>query len=305
VIQSSGADLLRLWTVNMDYSEDVKIGDDILKRQSDIYRRFRNTLRYLLGALYDFKKENSVDFAELPELEKYILHQLFQLRQKHKKALNDFELASFYADLQVFCSNELSAFYLDIRKDSLYCDERDSLKRRAAQTVMDTLFVYISHWLAPVLCFTAEEAWQYYKFNQEESIHEQLFPEAPPYWNQPHMDKKWKKIKQMRRVITTAIEQERLAKSITSGLQTRVDLFVPADCAAILETIDMAEIAILSQFSFTKSPPQAGAVVLAETPEIGAIVVPAKGEKCPRCWKISSHPQAMGLCQRCFALVNT
>lgn len=305
IMSRSGADLLRLWVVNMDYTEDVKIGPEILKRQEDIYRRFRNTLRYLLGALSDFGEENTVPYEKMPELERSILHKVWQLDERHKNCLRTFSLAAFYADLHVFCANDLSSFYFDIRKDCLYCDEKDDRKRRATQTLMSLLFLHVSHWLAPVLCFTAEEAWKYYKGNKNQSIHEQTFPPVPHVWKRPDLDEKWQKIRSVRRVITSAIEQERSSQSITSGLQTSVVLSVPKEISVWLKDVDMAEIAILSQFVLRIAQPQAGAVILDDMPGVGAIVTAAEGEKCPRCWKVTKHPSKENLCKRCVHVLKT
>jgi isoleucyl-tRNA synthetase len=304
VIDNYGADLLRLWIVNMDYTEDVKIGEEILKRQEDIYRRFRNTLRYLLGSINDFNQKDAVKYDRLPELEQYILHKLLALNEKHKACMKSFVLSEFYSDLHVFCANELSAFYFDIRKDSLYCDDAEDLKRRAAQTVMDILFKHLVHWLAPVLSFTAEEAWNYYNAKSQGSIHEQTFPQAEAIWRQPDLDEKWQKIRAIRRVITNAIEQERLAKTITSSLQAKVVLFVSKDISALLKGVDMSEVAIISQLSIMVAQPQAGAVTLDDVDGVGAVVSSASGTKCPRCWKVCSSVFEYDLCARCHHVIE-
>lgn len=309
VVQKYGADLLRLWLVNVDYSEDVKISQEILKRQEDIYRRFRNTLRYLLGALNGFSEEEAVAYDDLPELEKTLLHQLFVLDEKHKASMKTFNFSGFYSDLHTFCANDLSAFYFDIRKDALYCDAPDDLKRRAARTVLNLLFLHIVHWLAPVLCFTAEEAWQHYPLKGTasgafESIHERLFPEVNSAWKREDLCEKWQKIRTIRRVITSALEQERLAKTITSSLQASVVLFVTKDNAALLKDVDMAELALVSQFTMLTAQPRAGAVTLEDVPDVGAIVTAAAGTKCPRCWKIIKDKEAEALCPRCHEVVR-
>ncbi|MDR2464186.1 MAG: isoleucine--tRNA ligase [Holosporales bacterium] len=303
VIDHYGADLLRLWIVNMDYTEDVKLGQEILKRQEDIYKRFRNTLRYLLGSINDFSSDNVIEYNDMPELEQYILYKVFVLSDKHKACIKNFDLASFYSELHVFCTNELSAFYFDIRKDSLYCDDFNAVKRRSAQTVMDILFQYIACWLAPVLSFTTEEAWQYYRTRSSESIHEQSFPNCEIIWNKRDLAEKWKKIREVRRVITNAIEQERLAKTITSSLQGQVVLFVTKDLAKLLKDIDMAELAIISSFSILVGQPPAGAVTLDEVPGVGVIASSAQGTKCVRCWKFCKKANDLQLCDRCASVI--
>jgi isoleucyl-tRNA synthetase len=304
VVNNYGADLLRLWIVNMDYTEDVKLGQEILKRQEDIYRRFRNTLRYLLGSLSDFNEKNNVQYENMPELEQYILHKVLVLSEKHKSCLKTFSLTDFYTDLHIFCTNELSAFYFDIRKDSLYCDEVNDIKRRSAQTVMNILFNHIVHWLAPVLSFTTEEAWQYYKMHTNESIHERTFPLAEAIWRRKDLDEKWHKIRTIRKVITSAIEQERLAKTINSSLQGKVVLFVTKEIATLLKGVDIAEIAIISQLSVLIAQPQAGAVMLDEVDGVGVVVSSADGTKCPRCWKICNDVHEGDLCSRCAGVMN-
>lgn len=301
IVENYGADLLRLWIVNMDYTEDVKLGQEILKRQEDIYRRFRNTLRYLLGSINDFNSQDAVKYDRMPELERYILHKLLTLGETHKKCLKTFSLADFYSDLHIFCTNELSAFYFDIRKDSLYCDSENDLKRRSAQTVMNILFQHIVHWLAPVLSFTAEEAWQCYKM-REGSIHEQLFPQTEAVWQQKALGEKWQRIRAIRKVITSAIEQERLAKTITSSLQAKVVLFVAKDISNLLKGVDMSEIAIISQLSTLNAQPPAGAVTLEDVEGVGVVVSSATGAKCSRCWKVGKVDEE--LCPRCRQVMD-
>lgn len=304
IINRYGADLLRLWIVSVDYTEDIKIGTEILKRQEDIYRRFRNTLRYLLGSLNGFSEQDNVLYEDMPELEKYLLHKIFILDEKHKICIKTFNLVEFYNDLHVFCTNELSAFYFDIRKDSLYCDAKSDLKRLATQTVMNILFQHIVHWLAPVLSFTAEEAWQHYQSQTNESIHERTFPNAKTLWNRPDIDEKWQKIRSIRRVITNAIEQERLAKTIVSNLQSNVVLFATKEIASLLKNVDMSEIVIISHFTLLIAQPQAGAVTLDDVPGVGVVVTNASGTKCPRCWKIFEKVYESGLCSRCLNVIK-
>lgn len=305
IIQRHGADLLRLWIASVDYSEDVRLGPDILKRQEDIYRRFRNTLRYLLGALGDFKLEKNVAYKDLPELEQLMLHKLVVLHEKRQAFLKDFNFAEFYSELHTFCSNDLSAFYFDIRKDSLYCDALDDFKRRSAQTVMNLICHYLMCWLAPVLSFTAEEAWQVYPFKTTESIHEQLFPTPEEAWKRPDLEERWQKIRAIRRVVTCALEQERLAKTINSSLQASVVLYASKETAAFLKGVDMAELAIISNFTLLTAQPQAGAVTLEECPGIGVVVTPATGHKCLRCWKVVEVVNEAGVCTRCESVLKT
>ena len=289
VIHTLGADLLRLWIVGSDYTQDLRIGSEILKHQEDIYRRFRNTLRYLLGALANYKPSEEIEENELPELEKWVLHQLTQLHALHQKSVENYDFSLFYTALHTFCSVDLSAFYFDIRKDCLYCDAPDNPKRRATRMVMNQVFLALVHWLAPVLSFTAEEAWQAYppsSKDQLESIHERTFPEVKSSWYQPALDERWQSIRDVRRVITSALELERSAKTIGSSLQAHVAVYVSSDISALLQGLDLAELAITSAATLVIAQPPAGAVTLEDVPDVGAVVNIATGEKCNRCWRI-------------------
>ena len=180
VMKQSGADILRLWVVASDYAEDLRIGPEILKHMGDAYRRLRNTLRYLLGALAGFSPDETVPAAEMPELERWVLHRLAELDGTVRSAIADYDFHGMFTALHNFCAVDLSAFYFDIRKDRLYCDAADDPARRATRTVMDRTFDCLARWLAPVLCFTAEEAWlARHGDAPDRSIHLELFPEVP------------------------------------------------------------------------------------------------------------------------------
>ncbi|MBT4354093.1 MAG: isoleucine--tRNA ligase, partial [Rhodospirillaceae bacterium] len=216
VIDRSGADILRLWVVGSDYSEDLRIGQEILKRQVDLYRRLRNTLRYVIGNLSDFKESERVDPRDMPELERWVLHRLSELDVIIRKGVDSFDFHALFQQLHNFCSVDLSAFYFDIRKDVLYCDAPDSFRRRATRTVLDLLFNSLTTWLAPILCFTAEEAWQARVKNTEDSVHLKTFMEIPGAWNDKALAKKWDLIRDVRKVVTGALEIERSEKRIGS-----------------------------------------------------------------------------------------
>ncbi len=179
VVDTHGADVLRLWVVASDYSEDLRIGSEILKQNADAYRRFRNTLRYLLGNLNGYDVRERLPFEEMPELERWVLHRLSRLDEQLRQACADFQFHAVFAELHTFCAVDLSAFYFDIRKDALYCDPADAPRRRAARTVLDALFDCLTAWLAPFLCFTAEEAWLARNPGGEESVHLRVFPTLP------------------------------------------------------------------------------------------------------------------------------
>jgi isoleucyl-tRNA synthetase len=314
IMKTQGADILRLWIVNSDYSEDVRIGSDILKHQEDIYRRFRNTLRYLLGALHGYSPEESVPFDALPSLEKWVLHQLHTLQTLHLKCVQEFDFSTFYTALHTFCSVDLSAFYFDIRKDTLYCDRVTSTKRKATRMVMNQVFLSLIHWLAPVLSFTGEEAWfAYHNANFDhtvESIHEQLFPVIPENWYQEELAKDWKVFRDVRRVITSALEIERAAKTIGSSLQAHVAIYATNSIAQLLQQIDLAELSITSGATLLTAQPPAHAVTLDDMPDVGVVVTVSEHEKCGRCWRhmpevgISENATYAKLCTRCEAVVQ-
>ncbi len=214
-----GADILRLWVMMSDTSEDLRIGPEILKQQAELYRRLRNTLRWVLGSLADFTEAERVPYADMPELEKWVLHRLTELDTRIRAAVQSYDWTGVYPELHNFCNTDLSAFYFDVRKDAIYCDRPDSLRRRAARTVLDHLHRCLTTWLAPVLCFTAEEAWCA-RFGDSDSVHLQLFPEIPAQWRDDALAQRWERIRAIRRLGTARLEiNARLPTNriITSG----------------------------------------------------------------------------------------
>ena len=229
VCDQYGADILRLWVVGTDYTEDQRIGPEILKHQAEAYRRLRNTLRYLLGSLDGYAADTEkVAYADMPELERWVLHRLAELDASFRQAVEDFDFHLIATELHNFCAVDLSAFYFDIRKDAIYCDAPKTLRRRAARTVMAELFSFLTAWLAPITCFTAEEAWlarpQDVPDGGKESVHLRVYPEIPPAWLDAALGEKWKTVRTLRRVVTGALELERAEKRIGSSLQA-----APAD----------------------------------------------------------------------------
>jgi isoleucyl-tRNA synthetase len=310
ITDSLGADILRLWVVSVDYTEDMRIGPEILKYQEDIYRRFRNTLRYLLGALDGFSDAERLPLNDMPNLEQWVLHRLTELDQALRKSAENFDFMNFYATLHTFCAVDLSALYFDIRKDSLYCDGTNSLKRRAARTAMDHIFTCLIHWLAPVLSFTAEEAWLS-RYGDTSSVHLQMFPEIPLTWANPDLASKWQTIRDVRRVITGALEVERAAKTIGSSLQASVDVFVTLEIAETMKSLnikdlELAELSITSTANLIIAQPPAGAFVLEDVMNVGVVVNISEGQKCQRCWKVleevgKAHDD---LCGRCKSVIE-
>jgi isoleucyl-tRNA synthetase len=309
VIEQYGADILRLWVVSSDYSEDLRIGPEILKQQAEYYRRLRNTLRYLLGALDGFAESEKVAFAEMPELERFVLHRLRELDALLRECLPVHDFTRFYVALHNFCAVDLSAFYFDIRKDALYCDKPSSLRRRATRTVMNIAFDCLAKWLAPVLCFTAEEAWLVRHPGEEQSVHFQLFPETPAQWADDALAAKWAKIRDLRRVVTGAIELARGEKKIGSSLQAAPVLHL-AD-RSIYDGLDKAiwdEVIIVSDHRVATGEAPEGAFKLDDVPGVAARVEAAQGHKCERCWKVlpevGSRSARPTLCVRCADAVG-
>jgi len=291
VMEKYGADILRLWTVSSDYSEDIRIGETVLKTTADIYRRIRNTLRYLLGALEGFDKSEAVDLsnpAKLPELERYMLHQLATLDADVKAAIAAYDFGRMAQLVYTFCNGPLSAFYFDIRKDSLYCDRPDLPERRAYRSVMAAIFECLVGYLAPVLCFTAEESWQYrprgvFK-DDAESIHLRTFAEVPKAWLDDALAQKWARVIHVRDVVLGALEIARKDKMIGSALEAHPVIYIDE----AIEGVDFAEIAITSQVTVIdedgKMP--ANAFTLPSAVGVGVIINKAEGNKCERCWKV-------------------
>ncbi|MBW7850562.1 MAG: isoleucine--tRNA ligase [Rhodospirillales bacterium] len=307
VVAKSGADILRLWVVASDYSEDLRIGPEILKSQVDAYRRLRNTLRYLLGSLDGFTESERVAPADMPELERWVLHRLAELDAMVRRRCNDFEFHTLFVEIHNFCAVDLSAFYFDIRKDSLYCDHPGDLRRRAARTVLDVLFDCLTAWLAPFVCFTAEEAWLCRHPDPDGSVHLRLFPDVPAAWRDEALAARWQKIRDVRRVVTGALEIERVAKRIGASLQAAPTLYVEDVYAQALAGLDMAEIAITSSLGVVRGAAPEGAFRLDDVPGVGVVPTPAAGEKCVRCWRVlpdvGQHGHS-GLCGRCADVVD-
>ncbi|MCH8999755.1 MAG: class I tRNA ligase family protein, partial [Proteobacteria bacterium] len=308
IIDKSGADIIRLWVVASDYEEDLRIGPEILRYQSDAYRRLRNTLRFLLGNLAGFDPAERLPRDEMPELERWVLHRLHELDALVRKGCADFDFHSIYQGLHNFCAVDLSAFYFDVRKDALYCDRPDAPRRRACRSVLDEVFGCLTAWLAPILCFTAEEAWWARGAAEPESVHLRLFPEIPAEWNDPALAAKWAKVREVRRVVTGALEIERAEKRIGSSLLAHPTVYIERpDLAAALDGVDLAEAAITSDLTVVERAPPEAAFTIEEVAGVGVEVGLARGEKCQRCWMVlpdvGAHDLAPDLapdlCGRC------
>ena len=308
VVDRYGADILRLWVVSADYSEDLRISNEILGHQVDAYRRLRNTLRYLLGNLADFNESERLPRAEMPELERWLLHRLSELDTLVRRACDDFDFHRMYTALHNFCAVDLSAFYFDVRKDALYCDSPGSLRRRAARTLLDHLFSRLTAWLAPILCFTAEEAWTTRNPGETESVHARLFPETPSDWRDDALASRWENVRALRRVVTGALEVERREKRIGSSLEACPSVYADEVYVTAMADVDLAEIAITSGAELIEAPPPNGVFALAEVAGVGVVPNIAHGQKCGRCWQIlpevGGNPAHPELCWRCADAVS-
>ncbi|WP_425410297.1 isoleucine--tRNA ligase [Hyphococcus sp.] len=310
IIQQYGADILRIWTASSDYSEDLRIGKEIIGSAVDAYRKLRNTLRYLLGALADFSDDERVAPADMPELERYILHRLAVLDEDVRAGYEKFDFKGVWRKCIDFASLELSAFYLDVRKDSLYCDRPDDPRRRAARTVMAHVFDRLATWLAPVCVFTMEEAWLARYPSADDSVHLQLFPETPGDWRDDALGAKWRKIREVRRVVTGALEVERREKRIGASLQAAPIVHVAdAELLKAYDGLDAAELFITSGATLSDKPAPDGAFRLeGETSAVAVVSAEAAGQKCSRCWRIldevGAHESSDDLCERCIDAVD-
>jgi isoleucyl-tRNA synthetase len=317
VIAKYGADILRLWVVSSDYYGDLRIGPAILEHHADLYRRLRNTLRYLLGSLKDFSPAEEInDPAALPPLEQAVLHRLTELDQLVRKAQHDYSFHALYSEMHQFCAVDLSAFYFDIRKDALYCDGADSVRRQATRTVMRQVLSCLTAWLAPVLCFTAEDAWQAGRVlltdgeGDASSVHLRPMPVVPASWQNPAVALLWQQVRQVRRVVLAALERARAERKIGASLQAAPEVYIVDEYARALQGLDLAEICITSGVTvrpFANAP--ADAFALPDVPGVSVVAALALGEKCARCWQVlpevGTHTAHPALCTRCVDVITT
>jgi isoleucyl-tRNA synthetase len=302
VVKQYGADILRLWVAQSDYSADQRIGPEILKGVADSYRRLRNTMRFMLGSLHDFSEADRIEPADMPELEQWVLHRLAELDTRVCDGYTAYDFQGVFQAIFTFATVDLSAFYFDVRKDVLYCDG-DTVERRAARTVLDILFHRLTTWLAPVLVFTMEEVWLERFGGEDSSVHLIDIPETPTAWLNPELSEKWAMIRRLRRVVTAALEVQRTEKVIGASLEAAPVVYL-ADQAVkdVLEQMPFADICITSDLTLSTDAAPSDAFTMAEVDGIAVSFVKAEGEKCGRCWKIlpdvGTHSHA-GVCGRC------
>jgi isoleucyl-tRNA synthetase len=286
VIRESGAEIIRMWAAMIDYADDSRIGKTILQTTSDAYRKLRNTVRYMLGALADFSPDEAVELADLPPLERFILHRLWELDGQVRAAYEGYAFQDVIRPLTEFCQNELSALFFDIRRDSLYCDRPEALRRRAARTVMDAAFERITAWLSPLIPFTMEEAWLT-RFPQAHSNCLRTIPTTPAEWKNDAEAARWAKVQQVTSVVTGALEVERREKRLGAALEAAPKAYV-ADAAllAAFEGLDAAEVFRTSQATLLAGEGPAGAFRLPEVAGVAVEPLRAEGRKCARSWRI-------------------
>jgi isoleucyl-tRNA synthetase len=282
LMRDYGADILRLWALSVDFTEDHRIGKEILAGVGDQYRKLRNSFRYLLGALDGFEESERIGHAEMPELERYMLALTAHLDARLRQAVVDFDFNAYVRALTDFCNDDLSAFFFDIRKDSLYCDAPSDVKRRAYRTVLDTLFHALVRWAAPVLVFTSEEVWGT-RYPDADSVHLLEWPEIDTEWRHNELEAKWAALRELRIAVTEAIEPLRREKVIGSSLEAEVT--VPSD----------ADPALLAELFIVSSVKRGGAIAVTKTSK----------HKCGRCWRLLPEVKEDGdLCARCDEVVN-
>ncbi len=311
--QEYGADILRLWVVGSDYTTDLKLGPQILKGHVDIYLRIRNTLCFLLGNLNGFDDAKAVSMDHMSDFDKYILHRLTEVDAAVREALDSFDMHRMITTVHHFCNIDLSALYFDINKDNLYCNGEGSTKRLATQTVLHEVFDCLVRWLAPVLCFTAEEAylarngWTF--DDMEHSIHLKTFPKVPSSWTNIEVKDKIERLLDVRRVVTGAIEVQRRDKVIRSSLEAKPLIFVEDEAMkTAIEAIDFAEFVITSGLEVQVGSAPDDAFRLDGIEGIAVAIGKADGDKCERCWMytddVGSQSEHASGCARCAEVVS-
>src|SRR6185295_14735527 len=308
ITEQKGAEILRLWVASSDFTEDLRIGPEIIKASVESYRRLRNTIRFMLANLSGFDEAERIAHSEMPELERFVLARLAALDSDVRAHYESYDFTRVFSAVFNFATNDLSAFYFDVRKDVLYCDKKSSTRRRAARTTIDALFNHVVTWLAPLLCFTMEEAWTT-RYGLNDSVHLHRFPDTPLEWSNEALLKKWARVRDLRRVVTGALEVKRAAKEIGASLEASPILYVEdkAD-AALFDDVDLAEIAITSGASVEVGAGPADAFRLPDVRGAAVVFNPARGNKCARCWmvleEVGSHADHPELCNRCHDVVE-
>jgi isoleucyl-tRNA synthetase len=288
LMKTSGADILRLWVASSDYTSDIRFGPAILQGTAESYRKLRNTLRWMLGMLTHYDAKQKIAAKAMPELERLMLHRLAILDGIIREAYIAYDYKRVVAVLAHFMNTDLSAFYFDVRKDALYCEPFSSTKRRAALEAIEQIFRATCLWLAPLLCFTAEEAWLARYPSDSGSVHIEGFPTIPASWRDDALAEEWDDILRVRRVVTGALEVERAKKRIGSSLEAAPRVFISDDTLlGVLDGVDLAEICITSALEVVADEPPPEAFQLPEVKGVGVVTERAEGKKCARSWRFT------------------
>ena len=298
ILQKYGADILRIWTSASDYTEDLRIDFNILDQHAESYRKIRNTFRFLLGNLQDKKTDldfTNLDISNWPELEIYMLHQIYELDKKIKNYFKEYSFHKLYKELLQFCSQDLSAFYFDIRKDALYCEQINSKIRKASIKFLNITLDILLRWFAPIISFTTEEIYKII-YNNEKSIHLENFSTIPEKWLNKNLGNKWNQLKLVRQVCNVAIEVKRTNKELGSSLEADLEIFLDKKYLDLVKNIDLSEFCITSKAKaqILNGQKDLELFKLENIQGIGVLVKKAVGNKCPRCWKIFEES-----CNRC------
>ncbi|PSB19724.1 isoleucine--tRNA ligase [Phormidesmis priestleyi ULC007] len=319
-----GADILRLWVSSVDYTNDVPIGKTILKQMSDVYRKIRNTARFLLGNLHDFDPaKNAVAYEQLPELDRYMLHRMTEVFNDVQDAFESFQFFRFFQTVQNFCAVDLSNFYLDVAKDRLYISGTDDLRRRSCQTVLAIAVENLARAIAPVLCHMAEDIWQAIPYpTPYKSVFQAGWVKLEPEWNAPELAEKWEILRQVRAEVNKVLEKARAEKEIGSSLEAKVLLYVPdAQLRQTLMALNPADglsgdgvdelryLFLTSQVELLDSLDRLSGLNYTSSSEMLSVgVTHADGKKCDRCWNYSIHVGEFKehplLCERCTSIVS-
>tara|TARA_B100001250_G_scaffold250629_2_gene215433 strand:- start:5555 stop:7015 length:1461 start_codon:yes stop_codon:yes gene_type:complete len=287
ILKNYGADILRAWVASSDYAEDLRIDKSILAQHAESYRKIRNTFRFILGNIQDnFQGQtfDSLEIKNLNELEQYILHKLFNLDSLVKENLKNYNFHKLYKELLNFCALDLSSFYFDIRKDTLYCDSINSKKRKDCVVVLNIILDCLLKWFAPIFVFTTDEIYSLVS-KEEKNIHEHVFPKIPQKWENKILNDRWKKLFKIKQEANIAIEEKRASKEIGSSLEAELKILVDDKNFQLLEGLDLAEYFITSKAEMIKNKTKEELIIE---------VKKTQGNKCPRCWKILNKK-----CERC------
>ena len=288
ILKKYGADILRIWVASSNYAEDLRIDHSILDQHADSYRKIRNTFRYLLGNLNDNFEETdfeNINISDLPELEQFMLHKIYSLNENFKNYFKNYDFHNLYKELLNFCTVDLSAFYFDIRKDSLYCDSKDSKKRKSTIILLNVILNSLLRWFAPILSFTTEEIYKLI-MNDNKSIHLTKFLEFPISFKNENLNQKWLELIKIRNVCNISIEEKRASKEIGSSLEASLKIDLDKNLNDISKNVDFSELCITSSAE----------VSYLENSEIKVQTTKAEGTKCQICWKITKEACSRKIC---------